>query len=97
MRLFTTVGLVLIAALLAVGCGSSKKKTSSTSTTSTTSSSTSATKAAKLAAKTDACVEACPVDAIFPEALTPDKFEYALELNAEFFVERSTAERTAIP
>ena len=52
MRLFITVGLVLIAALLAVGCGSSKKKTSSTSTTSTTSSSTSATKAAKLAAKT---------------------------------------------
>src|SRR2546425_1075116 len=45
----------------------------------------------------DACVEACPVDAIFPEALTPEKFEYALELNAEFFVERSTAERTAIP
>jgi len=44
----------------------------------------------------DACVEACPVDAIFPEALTPEKFSYTLELNAEFFAERSTAERTAI-
>src|SRR5207237_4432401 len=44
----------------------------------------------------DACVEACPVDAIFPEARTPEKFAYALELNAEFFAERSTAERTAI-
>ena len=44
----------------------------------------------------DACVEACPVDAIFPEALTPEKFAYALELNAEFFAEQSTAERTAM-
>jgi hypothetical protein len=35
------------------------------------------------------------VDAIFPEDLTPDKFAYALELNAEFFAERSVAERTA--
>jgi NAD-dependent dihydropyrimidine dehydrogenase PreA subunit len=43
----------------------------------------------------DACVEACPVDAIFPEDLTPDKFAYALELNTEFFAERSVVERTA--
>ena len=43
----------------------------------------------------DACVEACPVDAIFPEALTPDKFSYALDLNAEFFAERNTVARTA--
>jgi ferredoxin--NADP+ reductase len=42
----------------------------------------------------DACVEACPVDAIFPDFDTPEKFAYALELNAEFFVEQSTAERT---
>jgi ferredoxin len=44
----------------------------------------------------DACVEACPVDAIFPEVEVPEKFAYALELNAEFFVEHSTAERTAV-
>jgi ferredoxin--NADP+ reductase len=43
----------------------------------------------------DACVEACPVDAIFPDFDTPEKFDYALDLNAEFFAERSTAERTA--
>jgi len=43
----------------------------------------------------DACVEACPVDAIFPEAFTPEKFEYALDLNAEFFAQRSIEERTA--
>jgi formate hydrogenlyase subunit 6/NADH:ubiquinone oxidoreductase subunit I len=41
--------------------------------------------------KDDACIEACPVDCIHP---TPEKFAYALELNAEFFAERSTAERT---
>jgi ferredoxin len=41
----------------------------------------------------DACVEACPVDAIFPEDLTPKKFAYALELNAEFFAERGSAVR----
>ena len=43
----------------------------------------------------DACVEACPVDAIFPEAFTPEKFAYALDLNAEFFAQRSIEERTA--
>jgi ferredoxin len=43
----------------------------------------------------DACVEACPVDAIFPEDLTPDKFAYALDLNAEFFLERSVGQRMA--
>ena len=43
----------------------------------------------------DACVEACPVDAIFPEAEIPVKYDYALELNAEFFAGAGTAERTA--
>jgi ferredoxin len=43
----------------------------------------------------DACVEACPVDAIFPEAELPVKYDYALELNAEFFAEAGTVERTA--
>jgi ferredoxin len=43
----------------------------------------------------DACVEACPVDAIFSEGELPEKFGYALPLNAEFFAEQSTAERTA--
>jgi ferredoxin len=43
----------------------------------------------------DACVEACPVDAIFADFELPEKFAYALELNAEFFGEQSTAERTA--
>jgi ferredoxin len=42
-----------------------------------------------------ACVEACPVDAIFPDFELPGKYDYALGLNAEFFAERSTAERTA--
>ncbi len=35
----------------------------------------------------DACVEACPVDAIFPDFEVPEKYDYALELNAEFFAE----------
>ena len=44
----------------------------------------------------DACVEACPVDAIYPDFDVPEKFEYALDLNAEFFAETgSTVERTA--
>jgi ferredoxin--NADP+ reductase len=43
----------------------------------------------------DACVEACPVIAIFPDFDLPEKFGYALELNAEFFAELGTAERTA--
>ena len=43
----------------------------------------------------DACVEACPVDAIFPEFDIPAKYDYALELNAEFFADQGTAERTA--
>jgi hypothetical protein len=40
-------------------------------------------------------VEACPVDAIFADFDVPQKFGYALELNAEFFAEQGTAERTA--
>ena len=43
----------------------------------------------------DACVEACPVDAIFADFELPEKYGYALELNAQFFAEHSTAERTA--
>jgi ferredoxin len=44
----------------------------------------------------DACVEACPIDAIFPDFDLPEKYEYALELNAEFFAtEGSTVDRTA--
>jgi ferredoxin--NADP+ reductase len=43
----------------------------------------------------DACVEACPVDAIFADFEVPEKHEYTLEVNAEFFAELSTAERTA--
>jgi ferredoxin len=44
----------------------------------------------------DACVEACPVDAIYADFEVPEKHAYALELNAEFFAEQSTAERTAV-
>ena len=43
----------------------------------------------------DACVEACPVDAIFPDFDVPEKFAHTLELNAEFFAARNTAERSA--
>ena len=43
----------------------------------------------------DACVEACPVDAIFPDFDLPEKHSYALEVNAEFFAELGTADRTA--
>jgi ferredoxin--NADP+ reductase len=43
----------------------------------------------------DACVEACPVDAIYPDFDVPERFAYAEGLNAEFFAERSTIERTA--
>ena len=43
----------------------------------------------------DACVEACPVDAIFADFDVPEKHSYALGLNAEFFAEQSTVERTA--
>jgi ferredoxin len=43
----------------------------------------------------DACVEACPVDAIFADFEVPAKHAYALEVNAQFFAEASTAERTA--
>ena len=42
----------------------------------------------------DACVHVCPVDAIFTELDVPEKFEYAFELNAEFFRERSIPEPT---
>ena len=37
----------------------------------------------------DACVEACPVDAIFAEHEVPEKYDYALDLNAEFFAQRT--------
>ena len=43
----------------------------------------------------DACVEACPVDAIFPDFEVPEKYDYALDLNAEFFANLGTVERTA--
>ena len=43
----------------------------------------------------DACVEACPIDAVFAEFELPEKYDYALELNSEFFAELGTAERTA--
>src|ERR671916_1593714 len=43
----------------------------------------------------DACVEACPVDAIFADFEVPEKHSYALGLNAEFFAEKNTVERTA--
>jgi ferredoxin--NADP+ reductase len=43
----------------------------------------------------DACVEACPVDAIFADFEIPEKHQYVLDVNAEFFAEKSTAERTA--
>jgi ferredoxin len=43
----------------------------------------------------DACVEACPVDAIFAQAWVPEKYGYALELNAEFFAQRGDAEPAA--
>jgi ferredoxin len=43
----------------------------------------------------DACVEACPVDAIFADFELPEKYDYALDLNAEFFAGWGTAERTA--
>ena len=43
----------------------------------------------------DACVEACPVDAIYSDFELPERFAYAEGLNAEFFAERSTIERTA--
>jgi ferredoxin len=44
----------------------------------------------------DACVEACPVDAIYADFELPEKFAYALDLNAEFFAQTGgTVERTA--
>src|SRR3954452_8584735 len=43
----------------------------------------------------DACVEACPVDAIFAENWIPEKYGYALDLNAEFFARRDAGDRAA--
>jgi ferredoxin len=43
----------------------------------------------------DACVEACPVDAIFAGARVPEKYGYAIDLNAEFFAQRAAPERAA--
>jgi hypothetical protein len=40
-------------------------------------------------------VEACPVDAIFADHEVPEKHAYTLDVNAEFFAEKGTAERTA--
>jgi hypothetical protein len=40
-------------------------------------------------------VDACPVDAIFAEAWVPEKYEYAIDLNAEFFAQRAGAEQAA--
>jgi len=40
----------------------------------------------------DACVEACPVDAIYAEAYVPEKDEYAIPLNAEFFTQRAATD-----
>jgi ferredoxin len=37
----------------------------------------------------DACVEACPVDAIFAETEIPEKYDYALTLNQQFFLQRA--------
>jgi ferredoxin len=50
--------------------------------------------------KDDSCIEVCPVDCIHPKPGAPDfevpgRYDYALELNAEFFAEAGTAERTA--
>jgi len=46
----------------------------------------------------DACVDACPVDAIFAEAFIPEKYEYTLDLNAEFFAQRAAgAEQASVP
>ena len=44
----------------------------------------------------DACVEVCPVDAIFADFELPERHAHALDLNARFFAEQSTAERTAL-
>ncbi len=38
---------------------------------------------------------AASVDVIFADFELPEKYGYALELNAEFFAEQGTAERTA--
>src|SRR3954451_20526301 len=46
----------------------------------------------------DACVDACPVDAIFAEAFIPEKYEYTLDLNAEFFAQRTPGpEQASVP
>ena len=41
--------------------------------------------------KDDVCIEVCPVDAIFADHEAPSKYDYALELNAQFFAERAPA------
>src|SRR5947209_16295629 len=43
----------------------------------------------------DACVEACPVDAVFAGSFVPEKYDYALDLNAEFFAQRRVTEGVA--
>jgi len=44
----------------------------------------------------DACIDACPVDAIFAEAFVPEKYGYATDLNAEFFVQRAEAAQASV-
>lgn len=41
--------------------------------------------------KDDACIEVCPVDAIFAPTEILDKYDYAEGLNAQFFLERAPA------
>lgn len=36
----------------------------------------------------DACVEVCPVDAIFAPTEVPEKWQYSIDFNAEFFANR---------
>jgi ferredoxin len=43
----------------------------------------------------DACVEACPVDAIFAEGWVPEKHEYAIGVNAEYFGQDAADDRAA--
>jgi ferredoxin len=37
----------------------------------------------------DACVEACPVDAITPEDMVPAEWQKYIELNAAYFREKA--------
>ena len=37
----------------------------------------------------DACVDACPVDAITPEDMVPDKWQQYIEINAGYYREQA--------